>query len=210
MIISFYADLLLYLLLLISLSVVSYGFYIYIFLPSYKVFSDLQSPPPVEGSQTEVIFDKEKRKSVSIGCITSQISLRLKGIEDPHIIIEFEKERDLEEYKIFLKPYGNVFYKPPHMSRIEILKSTEIIESKELIGHPAYIRVVALMQKERPLHFVEIELSQKYFINNYGEERMKFFLKINKIYPGVDLQSRNKQGIYSFGRPKMEESEEKE
>ncbi len=96
------------------------------------------------------------------------------------------------------------------MSRIEILKSTEVIESKELIGHPAYIRVVALMQKERPLHFVEIELSQKYFINNYGEERMKFFLKINKIYPGVDLQSRNKQGIYAFGRQKMEESEEKE
>jgi hypothetical protein len=37
---------------------------------------------------------------------------------------------------------------------------------------------------------------------------MKFFLKINRIYPGVDLKSRDKKGIYSFGRIKTEEKEE--
>jgi hypothetical protein len=64
------------------------------------------------------------------------------------------------------------------------------------------------MQKNRPIHYVEFELSVKFIIDNLGEERMKFFLKINRIYPGVDLKSRDKKGIYSFGRIKTEEKEE--
>lgn len=211
MIIPIYVDIFLFLFLLVIVILLIYGFYLYIYLPSYKIYMDLQSPPPKEGTQLEIVLEpNQKRKIITIGSITATIPLRLKGIEDIHVELIIEKEKGIEEYKIILKPIAKnkVLWKAPHVKNTVLLNEPDTIQSSELIGHPAYFRVVALMQNNRPIHYVEFELSMKYFIDNIGEERIKFFLKINKIYPGIDLKSRDKKGIYSFGRLKTEDKEE--
>jgi len=211
MIIPFYIEFILYLFLFVLLFFLGFGFYIYIYIPSYKLYMDLQSPPPEEGSIKEILLGQnEKRKVITIGALTSDISLRLKGIEEPHVEITVQKEKGLEEYIVTIRPFAKnkVLWKAPHVKDMNYLNEPDSFESRELIGHPAYLRVVALMQKNRPLHYVEFELSVKFIIDNFGEERMKFFLKINRIYPGVDLKSRDKKGIYSFGRIKTEEKEQ--
>jgi len=66
---------------------------------------DLQSPPPEEGSVKEILLGQnEKRKVITIGALTSDIALRLKGIEDPHVEITVQKEKGLEEYIITIRP----------------------------------------------------------------------------------------------------------
>lgn len=211
MIIPFYIDILLFSFLIIIMIFLAYGFYLYVYIPSYKIYMDLQSPPPQEGTQMEIVLQpNQKRKVITIGSITTTIPLRLKGIEDLHAELIIEKEKGIEEYKIIIKPMAKnkVLWKAPHVKNMILLNDVDTIQSSELIGHPAYLRIVALMQNNRPIHYVEFELSMKYFIDNIGEERIKFFLKINKIYPGIDLKSRDKKGIYSFGRLKTEEKEE--
>ncbi len=211
MIIPLYIDILFFVILMIVMAILGYGFYLFIYIPSYKIYMDLQSPPPQEGTQLEIVLEPNlKRKIITIGSITATIPLRLKGIEDLHAELIFEKEKGLEEYEITLKPIAKnkVLWKAPHVKNMIVLNEADTIQSSELIGHPAYFRIVALMQNNRPIHYVEFELSMKYFIDNLGEERIKFFLKINKIYPGIDLKSRDKKGIYSFGRLKTEDKEE--
>lgn len=211
MIIPIYIDIILYLILFIILLFLGFGFYLYIYVPSYKIYMDIQSPPPEEGTIKEILLEQNERKRIiSIGAIASDIDLRLKGIEDPHVEIIIQKEKDLEEYSITIKPKvkNKVFWKAPHVKNMILLNEPDTFESRELIGHPGYLRVVGLMQNNRPIHYVEFELSAKFIIDKLGEERMKFFLKINRIYPGVDLSSRDKKGIYSFGRAKTEDKEE--
>lgn len=100
-----------------------------------------------------------------------------------------------------------MLWKAPHTNNFVVLDQIDTLESREFIGHPGYLRLVGLMQGGRPLHYVEVEISVKFFIDSYGEERMKFLFKINRIYPGIDLNSRDNKGIYSFGRVKEETSE---
>ena len=47
------------------------------------------------------------------------------------------------------------------------------------------------------------KLTAKYFITRAGDERMKFLLTLKKIFPSLDKNSRNKKGIYTFGRVKL-------
>lgn len=208
MIVSIFVDIFLFFILFIVLIILFYGFFKYIFLPSKKFYLDLQSPPLKVGSITEIVLDQnQKKRTITIGSLTSEISLRLKGIEDPHIEIQILKEKGLEEYELSIKPFAKkkTLWKAPHTQNFVLLEDTDVIQSREFIGHPGYLRLIALMQGTRPLHYVEIEISVKFFIDSYGEERMKFLFKINTIYPGIDLNSRDKRGIFAFGRPKIQE-----
>ncbi|MCS7206186.1 MAG: hypothetical protein NZ853_10860 [Leptospiraceae bacterium] len=210
MIIPFYIELVFYSILFVALVIVGYGFYVFIYSPSRKLYLDLQSPPPLVGDVKEIVIDNNtRRKSVFIGLLQSDISLRLKGIEEPHLEIHFQKEKGLEEYLLTFKPHAKnkVFWKAPHTTNYSFLNEAVTVESREFIGHPAYIRIIAFIQNNRPIHYVEFELSVKYFYDSFGDEKMKFIFKVIKIYPGIDLKSRDKKGIYSFGKPKAEEVE---
>ncbi len=211
MIVPIYIEISMFVFFIIIFILSLYGFYIYIYEPSYKIYMDLQSPPPREGEVKEIlIVPKQRKKKITIGSLTSDIALRLKGIEDRHLEITIQKDKDLEEYKITINPLAKdkVLWKAPHTKNVVVLNEPDTFEGRELIGHPAYIRIVGLMQRNRPIHYVEFELSVKFIIDNSGEERMKFILKLTKIYPGIDLKSRNKKGIYSFGKLKTEDLEQ--
>lgn len=174
--------------------------------PARKASADRQAPPPEEGTVKEIIVDDLVRnRKISIGLQDSDITTRMNGIKEDHLSIRIHKERDMEEYDITLVPGGPVFYRPPHAKKFDPLKVPESFASRELIGHPALLRVVAGIKDNRLLQYLEFELSTKYFVNSAGEEKMKFLITLSRIYPGVDLNSRNKKGIFLFGRVRTRE-----
>lgn len=182
-----------------------------IFAPAFKVYADRQSPPPEEGWGHEIVLDDSNRfKTVAIGQIDSQFKMRMVGIKENHIKLLFRKEAGDENYLITIVPRGTVFYLHPHSKHLEVLEQEVSIESHELIGHPARIRLVALMKDHRALHYLEFELSTQYFMTAGGTEKMKFILKLKKIYPAVNRSIRNKKGIYAFGRGIQTDTEAKE
>lgn len=195
----------------IGLAAVAVVFYQLILGPALKAQADRDAPPPEQGAVWEIIVDeKARQRVVSIGQIDSEVQTRMAGIKDDHLVIRFRKERDLEEYEINLTPGGQVFYIAPHSKRTEVMKGPETFASRELIGYPAVMRLAAAVRDARPVQYLEFQLATKYFINQFGTEKMKFILTLKKIIPGIDLKSRDRKGIYSFGRKAAasEESEE--
>lgn len=162
--------------------------------------ADTNSPPPRQGEKRELTFKDTRHIRYRIGLFDSDWKLRMKGIVEDHIILDFKKDRNLEEYDIDLIPGGVVFYRPPHEQQLVRIKSRERIQSQELIGHSAILRLVAALQGERQVHYVELELSTRFYIDNAGDERMKFILELQRVWPGIDMNSRSKRGVYSFGR----------
>lgn len=176
--------------------------------PALMIKADRESPPPEEGWAYEILMDDPMRfRTVSVGLLDSDIKLRLQGIREDQLILKIQKERELEEYEFTVQPGTNLFYRPPHGKKIEILKNNEVFESRELIGHPALFRAAASVKNNRPLQYVEFELSTKYVFNNLGEEKMKFLLTMTRVFPGVDVNSRSKKGLYMFSRFKAAEDD---
>lgn len=186
-----------------------FAFYKVILVPVFKTMLDRDSPPPKEGSVVELIIEPPSRsRHYHIGQVDAHLPTRMMGIREDHMVIHIVKERDLEEYEITLNPGGPVLYRPPHAKNLEFMKGSETFESRELIGHPAGFRLAANVKDNRALQYVEFEFSTKYFIDNVGEERMKFLLELKRIFPGVDEKARTRTGKYPFGRLKTEESTE--
>lgn len=185
---------------LIGTLLILFSAYRWIFAPAMKIMASATAPPPAPGSLQEIILRNTRHLRYRIGLVDSEIKLRLKGIVEDHVVLDFKKDRRLEEYEILVIPSGTTFLRHPHSKSLDRMRGRETIESRELIGHPAMIRLVAAMQGERPIHYVEFELSTKYFIDPGGEERMKFLLELKRIHPGIDLKSLTKKGVYNFGR----------
>ncbi len=182
-----------------------------IFGPVLKAGMERQSPPPEENAVMEILIDDIVRsRRISIGQLDSDIKIRMNGIKEDHLILKIRKERDIEEYEITVVPGGSVFYRPPHAKKIDAIKGPETIASRELIGYPAIIRIVAGMKDNRLLQYVEYELATRYIINSLGDEKMQFILTLKRIYPGVDQNSRNSKGIYMFSRLRSREEAEPE
>jgi len=93
---------------------------------------------------------------------------------------------------------------------VKSIHRNEQIASRELIGNPALLRVAANVKDNRPLQYIEFELSTKYIVNQFGEEKMKFFIVLTKIFPSLDIKSRTKKGVYTFGRIKIDQETEEE
>ena len=180
--------------------------------PALDARADIDSPPPEVGFSMEIVIDAHERsRIVSVGQLDSDIKLRLNGIKEDHLVLKFLKERDLEDYHITTAPGGALFYRPPHAKKMEMMKSSETFESRELIGYPATFRVAASVKDNRPIQYVEFELSTGYFINNFGEEKMRFDFTLKKIFPSLDQDSRDKKGLYAFGRlHSMEQEQDQE
>lgn len=173
--------------------------------------ADIHSPPPEVGLTHTIVIDGPRRsQTITIGCLDSDIKTRLNGIKEDHLTIRLEKERDLEDYHITIIPGGPVFYRHPHSRLIETMKGPETFESRELIGHVAQMRIAANVRDQRPTQYVEFELSSRYFINQYGEEKMRFSLVLNRIFPGLDINSRTKKGVFMFGRLKVDQESDEQ
>jgi len=175
--------------------------YLMILRPAMAIRADRESPPPEEGSVHEIIVDPSLRTiRLSIGQIDSDYKTRMNGIREDHMVMKFQKDRDLEDYEITLQANGSAQLRIPHSKTMERIQGSEKIQSSELIGDTAVFRLAASAREGRVLQYVEFELAAKYFINRTGEERMKFLLTLKKIFPSLDKTSRNKKGIYLFGR----------
>ncbi|MBW7857242.1 MAG: hypothetical protein H3C43_02830 [Leptonema sp. (in: Bacteria)] len=153
-----YLDVTLTVIGLFSFFVLFYFFYRYILQPALKVLADTNSPPPQQGEKRELTFKDTRQIRFRIGLFDSDWKLRMKGIVEDHLILNFKKDRSLEEYEIDLIPGGAVFYRPPHEQQLVRMKNRERIESRELIGHPAILRLVAALQGERQVVFISIIL----------------------------------------------------
>ena len=205
-VIPFFLDLILWVLAVASALFLLYAFFRFIMAPVLHTMQDRNAPPPKEGFIHDIIIDqKERRKSVSVGQLDGTIATRLVGIKEDHLQLYFEKERDLEEYQITVDSGGPVFFRPPHARHLEMLKGREHFESRELIGHPASFRIAAMVRDGRPIQYIEFELSTRFVMNRMGEEKMKFVLELKRVFPGLDSKSRNKKGVFSFSRLKVEE-----
>jgi len=179
--------------------------------PALRLKAERDSPPPEEGYALDILLDDQnRRQTITIGQLDGDIKLRLNGIREDQLKFRFEKERELEEYTITVQPGANIFYRPPHARKLEPMKEAEHFESRELIGHPATVRVAASVQHNRPLQYAEFELSTGFVINKIGEEQMRFRLTLTRIFPGVDVSTRNKQGVYGFGRFKVADPDAEE
>jgi len=195
-----YLDVLLLILGIVGGVLLLWFFYRFILLPVMQVMADTSSPPPSVGEKRELILKNGRLLKYRIGLADADWKLRMKGISDDHLIIDFKKDRNLEEYEISLSAGAAMFYRAPHEKHLQLLKSKISLESRELIGHPALLRLVAAMQNDRPVHYIEFELSTRYFIDNSGDERMKFIISLERIVPGIDKKARSKRGVYNFGR----------
>lgn len=177
--------------------------------PALLIQRDRESPPPEEGSVREIVLDASLRSlRLSIGQLDSDLKTRMNGIVEDHLVLRFAKDRDLEEYTIELSNRGPVQLRLPHSKKLENMSGSEVIESRELIGDTAAIRLVAGAREGRALQYVEFEMAARYFINRAGEERMKFMLTLKKIFPSLDKNSRTKKGVYMFARLKVGQQDE--
>lgn len=177
--------------------------------PAILIQRDRESPPPEVGSVREIVFDAAMRTmKLSIGQLDSDLKTRMNGIVEDHLVLRITKDRDLEEYNVELVNKGPVHLRVPHSRKLEPMTGRETIESRELIGDTAAIRLVAGAREGRALQYVEFEFSAKYFINRTGEEKMKFLLTLKKIFPSLDKNSRTKKGVYMFARLKVGQQDE--
>ncbi|MBE7437940.1 MAG: hypothetical protein HS115_05725 [Spirochaetales bacterium] len=192
----------------LALGLLGVTLYILILKPAREALADTLSPPPREGSEEEITITTGRIRTMGIGQIDSDFKTRMHGIKEDHLVIKLRRDPEVESYTISLSPGGPVFYRAPHQKTFELMSGAESFESSELIGHPAVLRLAALVRDHRPIQFVEFEMSTRFYINNSGEEKMKFLLKINKIYPSIDLDSRDKRGVFLFGRLKREGPED--
>ncbi len=175
--------------------------YFSIVQPVRAVLLQQQAQPPDVGFTYEIVMGVDARtRNVSIGLLDSDIKTQLHGISENHVILRLRKEPDMEEYTVYVVPRHHLYYRGPHATKLELLRETTEFESHELIGHPALLRVVGAMQHNRPLQYLDFELSCDYFFNVSGQERMRFLLKLTKIHPGVDRIKPIKRGIYRFAR----------
>lgn len=195
---------------LLSVGILLFLLYRLLLGPALNARADIDSPPPEEGYSREIVLDQERTRTITIGQVDSDITTRMQGIKEDHLVIRLDKERELEEYAVTLSPGGAVYWIPPHSKKTEPLKGVEVVDSREIIGHPLSLRIAAAVRDNRPVQYLEFSLSTEYFFNTYGEEKMKFKLTMVRIVPPLDVNSRNKQGLYMFGRGGSEHERESE
>ena len=176
-------------------SILSYMLFV---LPARKIIN-AKTAPPVEGYEHTIIFNKHQSLlKINIGLLHNDINLRLKGIKESHLSLKLRKDPDIEDYDIMFKAKGIVFMQRPHTRTKERLTEQIRFSSSELIGHPATISLVATLTEGKPSQYVEFKFATDYYYDNENEEKMKFVLHLNTIYPKIDWDSRNKVGIYNF------------
>ncbi|WP_246047396.1 hypothetical protein [Leptospira ognonensis] len=157
--------------------------------------------PVQTGDHYDLVVDEVSRfAQFSIGCKTGLLATRCNAISEDHLIFQFKKGRDSEDYTITILKNAPTFYKPPRMEMYGKMESKETFDSYEIIGHPAEFRISDKIIKERMVNFIEIALSSSFYFNRLGKERMKFTFTIGKIQPGINRKVRFRDDTYGFGK----------
>lgn len=187
----------------LTISVLGLGFVVYNqFI--HPVISRKESDryiPVQTGDKYDLVVDELTRfATFHIGCKTGQLATRCNAISEDHLIFQFKKSRDSEDYTITVLKNGPSFYKPPRMEHYGKMESKESFESYEIIGHPAEFRISDKIAKERMVNFIEISLTSSFYFNRSGKERMKFTFAVGKIQPGINRKVRFRGDVYGFGK----------
>jgi len=157
--------------------------------------------PVQTGDHYDLVVDEVSRfGQFSIGCKSGQLATRCNAISEDHLIFQFKKSKDSEDYAITVLRNAPTFYKPPRMEIYSKMESREIFDSYEIIGHPAEFRISDKIIKERMVNFIEIALSSSFYFNKLGKERMKFTFTVGKIQPGINRKVRFRDETYAFGK----------
>jgi hypothetical protein len=166
--------------------------------------------PAQTGDHYDLVVDEISRFSqFMIGCKTGHIATRCHAISEDHLIFQFKKSKDSEDYTVTVLKNAPSFYKPPRMDKYEKMESKETFDSYEIIGHPAEFRISDKIIKDRMVNFIEISVTSSFYFNRVGKERMKFTFTIGKIQPGINRKVRFKDDTYGFGKEEgAEDSEE--
>ncbi|MCC5815349.1 MAG: hypothetical protein JJT78_11370 [Leptospira sp.] len=180
------------------------------FILPYIRIKALELPDPINtGDSFDFVVEETARQArFSIGKKIGNVRTLVAAVSEDHLVFEFKKNRDNEEYTITIYRNGAVLFKPPRMDTYSKMESKEKMEGYEIIGHSADFRISDKYTKDRMVNFVEIRLSSSFFFNKVGKERMKFTFTILKIQPGLDRIKRNRDGSFAWGQETDEESEE--
>lgn len=182
------------------------------FLLPYIRIKALELPEPIStGDSFDFVMEDSARQArFTIGKKLGNIRTLVEAITEDHLVFDFKKNRDNEEYTITIIRNGAVLFRPPRMDTYSKMDSKEKMEGYEIIGHSAYFRISDKYTKERMVNFVEISLSSSFFFNKVGKERMKFTFTILKIQPGLDRTKRNRDGSFAWGQESNESGESDE
>ena len=184
---------------------------------SFKLFvkpvlehQSLSTQPPEPGHTITVLFNLEARerlRTFNIGQLYGDLCLRLKGVKEEHLAIEWQRDAKLEEYELKFRSNGFTLWQMPHSKGFDRLKKEEIASST-LIGSEALFRLIAIHRHGDPQCYIDIKLISDFIINKKGIEQMQFQIQVMGIFSGqgaksgdkysVDLASRNRRGIYDF------------
>jgi hypothetical protein len=157
--------------------------------------------PVQTGDRYDLVVDEVSRYGqFMIGCKTGHLATRCNAISEDHLIFQFKKSKDSEDYAITVLRNAPTFYKPPRMEMYGKMESREAFDSYEIIGHPAEFRISDKIIKERMVNFIEISLTSSFYFNKLGKERMKFTFTIGKIQPGINRKVRFRDDTYAFGK----------
>ncbi|TGK04092.1 hypothetical protein EHQ53_02800 [Leptospira langatensis] len=199
--------------LLSAIAFLGMGFFVYweILRPYAAKTRPGQLLPPDEGDTFEVVVPESTRiYRFSVGQKFGNISTFSKAIQDDHIVFVIKKGKDSEDYDILINRSGPVLMKPPRMQYFAKMESNEKLESHEIIGQTASFRISDKITKDRMTQYFEIGLTSNFFMNKMGKERMRFVFSVQKIHPGIALSSKDKKGLYSFGKERSSYEEEAE
>ncbi|TGK56830.1 hypothetical protein EHQ27_09845 [Leptospira wolffii] len=182
-------------------------FYLEVLRPYAAKTKPSKLDPPEEGDTFEVVVPESTRfYKFSVGQVYGNLPTLCKSIQDDHIVFTLKKSKDAENYDILVTKSGPALMKPPRMQYFGKMETSEKIESHEIIGQTASFRIGDKITKDRMTQYFEIGLTSAFFVTKLGQERMKFIFSVQKIHPGLAVRSRDKKGLYSFG--KEERSEE--
>lgn len=191
--------------LVFSIAVILYVLYDQILKPYIDLKSKEIPLPPEVGQEYYFITDEMARTSTfTIGRNMGDIPTKCSAISEGHLTFTFKKHPINEEYEIIIKRGGPTLIKPPRMQTYSVMESTEKLESFEVIGKTAEFRISNQLIKERMINYIEIGLTAKFIFDKKGKERLQFIFKIEKIHPGLNLNKRDSNGNFPFGKEETE------
>ena len=159
-------------------------------------------PPPISnGDKFFLVVDSSERYAkFTIGKYIGNIASRVSALQDEHLVFQFKRAKDSEDYDIVIQRNGAVLYQHPKMDVYSKMESIEKLESHEVIGHEAKFRLGSRISKDRMTHFVEISMGSEFYFNRLKEEKLRFIFTVTRIQPGLNRLKPNADKTFAWGR----------
>jgi hypothetical protein len=198
---------LLYFIAILAIGVILAVLYFQLLVPFMELKkNEIPFPPKVGDVFTYVVNESERSPTFTIGKSRGNIVTKCAPISEGHLTFLFKKNPFAEEYDIIIKKGGPTLFKPPRVATYSLMDPTERLESHEIIGKSAEFRISGQVIKERMINYIEISLTSKFFFTKMGKERLQFLFKIEKIHPNLNLNHKDDDGNFYFGKEEHRES----